>query len=116
MSWNDLFLRVRALLFRGTVERELEDELEFHLAMARRKHAAAGHSEEDAARLARLEFGRVTTAEEECRDVRGTQLIETTLRDIRYALRTFRRNPAFVFTVAGTIALGLGLNAALFTL
>ena len=52
---------------------------------------------------------------EECRTVRGTQLIENTLRDIKYALRGFGRSPLFVLTVVGTIALGLGLNTALFT-
>ncbi len=53
---------------------------------------------------------------EECRTVRGTQLIESAIRDIKYALRGFGRRPLFVLTVVGTIAIGLGLNAALFTL
>jgi predicted permease len=115
VSWNDLRLRIRALVSRARVERELEDEVDFHLAMARRKHAAAGHSEEEAARLARLDFGRAGAVKEDCRDVRGLQALETALQDVRYALRSFRRSPGFVFTVAGTIALGLGLNTALFT-
>jgi predicted permease len=116
MILSDLLLRVRALLFRSRVEEELEDEVEFHLAMARRKHMRAGHSEEEATRLARLDFGRVGAVKEECRGVRGIQSFETALQDIRYALRSFRRSPAFVLTVSGTIALGLGLNLALFTL
>ena len=89
--------------------------MEFHLAMARRKHLDAGRSEEEAGRLARLDFGRVGAVREDCRGVRGIDLFETALQDIRYALRSFRRSPGFVFTV-GTIALGLGLNLALFTL
>ena len=48
--------------------------------------------------------------------MRVSQVFETTLLDVRYALRTFRRSPGFVLTVAGTIALGLGVNTALFTL
>jgi PadR family transcriptional regulator len=116
MTLSDLLLRFRALLFRARVEEELEDEVEFHLAMARRKHLDAGHTAEEASRLARLDFGRVGAVKEDCRGVRGTQWFETTLQDIRYALRSLRRSPGFVLTVSVTIALGLGLNLALFTL
>jgi predicted permease len=116
MTMSDLLLRLRALMFRARVEEELEDEVEFHLAMARRKHLDAGQSEEEAARLSRLDFGRVGSVKEDCRGVRGIDLFETALQDIRYALRSFWRSPGFVLTVAGTIALGLGLNLALFTL
>lgn len=107
---------MRALFFRKQVEQELEDEVEFHLAMSRQKLVVAGHSEEEAARLARLDFGRVGAIKEDCRGARGIDTIETVGQDIRYALRTFHRNPGFVLTVSGTIALGLGLNLALFTL
>jgi predicted permease len=116
MTWSDLVLRVRALFFPARVERDLADEVDFHLAMARRKHAAAGHSGEEAERLARLDFGRVGFVKEDCRHVRGIQPLETALQDIRYGLRSFRRCPAFVLTVTMTIALGLGINTALFTL
>ena len=116
MTLSDLLLRLRALLFRARVEEELEDEVEFHLAMARRKHLNAGHSEAEAGRLARLDFGRVGAVKEDCRGVRGIDSFESTLQDVRYALRSFRRSPGFVLTVSGTIALGLGLNLALFTL
>jgi predicted permease len=113
--WSDLLLRVRALVFRARAEDELEDELNFHLAMARRKHLTAGHSEEETARLARLDFGRVGAVKEDCREARGLQAFETALQDVRYAVRSFRRSPGFVLTVGGTTALGLGLNTALFT-
>ncbi len=116
MTLTDLLLRLRALMFRSRAEEELEDEVEFHLAMARRKHRDAGHSEEEACRRARLDFGRVGAVKEDCRRVRGIESFETTTQDVRYALRSFRRSPGFVLTVAGTIALGLGLNLALFTL
>ncbi|HLY17317.1 MAG TPA: ABC transporter permease, partial [Bryobacteraceae bacterium] len=116
MIWADLLLRIRGLVYQARVEEELGDELEFHLAMARRKYRAAGHPEQEAARLALLNFGRIAAAQEDCRDVRGTQTVETALRDVRYALRGFRQSPGFVLTVAGTIALGLGLNTSLFTL
>jgi putative ABC transport system permease protein len=116
MSPTDLWLRLRALLFRARVEEELEDEVEFHLAMSRHKYLASGHSEQDAAHLAQRDFGRVGAIKEDCRGMRGVDAFEIAWQDIRYALRSFARNPAFVFTVSGTIALGLGLNLALFTL
>ena len=113
---HDLLLRLRALMFRKRVEQDLQDELDFHVAMQARKNVAAGMSETEALRRARIEFGGSTQIREECRDARGLGFIEITLQDVRYALRGFRRAPTFVFTVVATIALGLGLNTALFTI
>jgi predicted permease len=116
MHWNDLTLRIRALVFRNRTERELDEELQFHLEMESEKHAAAGATGAESLRMARVEFGGVDQVKEECRSIRGTQLIETLAQDIHYAWRSFRRSPGFALTVVGTIALGLGLNTALFTL
>lgn len=116
MTLTDLLLRIRALFLRSRVEQELEDEVDFHLEMSRRQYIAAGRSQEDAAHLARRDFGRVGAIKEDCRGARGLDAFESTLQDVRYALRSFRRNPSFVFAVSGTIALGLGVNLALFTL
>jgi predicted permease len=116
MNRHDLLLRIRGFFLRRRAEQELDEELRFHLEMQTRKNAALGASSAEAARLARIRFGGLDPVKEECRTVRGTQLIETTLRDIQYALRGFRRSPLFVLTVIGTIALGLGLNTALFTI
>ena len=116
MTLTDFLLRIRALFLRARVEQELEDEVDFHLAMSRRQHIAAGRSQDEAANLARRDFGRVGAIKEDCRGVRGIDAFESTLQDVRYALRSFWRSPGFVLTVAGTIALGLGLNLALFTL
>ncbi len=115
MNWNDLWLRIRGLALRQRVEQELDEELQFHLEMEARKNAAKGVDRAEASRLARRRFGGVDQVKEECRTVRGTQLIETSLGDVKYALRGFRRNPLFVLTVVATIALGLGLNTSLFT-
>ncbi|MGD0297871.1 MAG: ABC transporter permease [Bryobacteraceae bacterium] len=116
MNRHDLLLRIRGLFLRRRAEQELDEELRFHLEMSARKNAAGGASGEEAARLARVRFGGIDPVKEDCRTVRGTQLVETTLRDIKYALRGFSRSPLFVLTVVGTIALGLGLNTALFTI
>lgn len=115
MTWSDLKLRILALIQRSRLENELDDEMQFHLEMQSRKNEAAGEDELEASRLARLQFGAIENVKEACRDARGTRLIEDSLADVRYALRTFRRSPTFVLTVVATIALALGVNAALFT-
>ena len=55
-------------------------------------------------------------AADECRDERGTAFIDNTIRDIQYALRTFRRAPLAAFTIVVTVAIGLGVVAVLFTI
>ena len=116
MTPRDWWLRFRALAFRRAVDRDLEDELTFHLEMATRKNLGAGLPEDEARRRARVRFGPKPLIEDQCRDSRGISLLETLWQDVRYAFRSFRRAPTFAATVIGTIALGLGLNAALFTL
>jgi predicted permease len=115
MNTHDLFLRIRALLVRPRVEREMHDEIGFHLEMETRKHLAAGMTRADAVREARIQFGGVARVQEECRDARRVNLLESIWHDFRYALRAFARAPGFVATVAATIALGLGINTAVFT-
>src|SRR5690242_16013576 len=116
MNWTDLRLRLRALVFRRRVEDELEEELRFHMEMETRKHVQAGMPAADASRNANLRFGGLAQVAEECREMRGLRLLETVSQDVRYALTGFRRAPGFAVTVVATIALGLGLNTALFTI
>src|SRR5437660_2199884 len=116
MKWSDLLLRLRALLVWRRVEHELDEELRFHIEMQTRKNVAAGMNAREAARRARVQFGGVELAKEECRDVSGIGWIETLRQDVRYAIRGFRRTPGFALTVVATIALGLGLNTPVFTI
>ncbi len=116
MNWNDLRLRLHALLFPDRVEIELDEELGFHVEMQARKNLALGMSTAEANRRARIQFGIGDVTREECRDARRINFLDTLWRDIRYALRGFRRGPIFALAVIGTIALGLGWNTAVFTI
>jgi predicted permease len=116
MNWNDLRMRIRSVFLRGRDERELEEELGFHLEMQAQKNRQAGISETESRRQALVQFGSPTAVKEQCRDERRIGLIETLHQDLRYAIRGFRRSPAFAITVIVTIGVGLGINTAAFTI
>ena len=111
-----LYSRLRSLLFRTGREVDLREELQFHLAReAERLEGTGMHP--DAARLQALRtFGAVEATKDACRDARGTALVDTVVRDVRYAMRSFRRTPLTSLTIVATVGLGLGLVAAVFTM
>ena len=115
MNLRDLSLRIRALVVPNRVERELEEELKFHIERETAKHIAAGLSPVDARTRAIAGFGPVPLAADQCRDARGTRVVDDLRRDIGYACRTFRRAPLAAITNVATVALGLGLVAVVFT-
>ncbi len=113
---TDLIHRLRAVLRRRTIERELDEELQFHLEEEIRKRVASGMPLAEAVRQARLAFGGVEQVKEACRDARGVRPVETTIQDLRYGLRTLRRAPIFALTAAGTIALSTAALATVFAI
>src|SRR6266849_1217071 len=98
------------------LEERLDAELRFHFDHQVADNIRAGMSKEEARRNARLEFGSMDAVKEECRSARGTIWLESTLQDIRFALRTLRKSSAFTFAAIGTLALGIGANTAIFQL
>jgi len=101
--------------FRRKREAQLVAELNFHIANRTRDLVRAGMPEAEARRHAHLEFGGMETVKEDCRDLRRTHTIEELLKGLRYALRVFRKTPAFSVAAIGTLALGIGACTAVFT-
>jgi predicted permease len=106
---------LRALLKRREVENELDEEMRFHIEMETRKLAARGLPPEKARREALLAFGGVERHKEASRDATGASLIETVFQDVRYGIRGLKRNPVFAAAAIATLALGIGANAAIFS-
>jgi predicted permease len=107
--------RLRALLRRGTIEREMQEEMSAHLEQTTARLMTRGLSPEDAELEARREFGNVGVIQEEGRDARGGRWLDDLIADTRFALRHFARRPMLAVTVVLVLMLGIGVNTAFFS-
>jgi putative ABC transport system permease protein len=114
-AWHIVRSRLRSLVFRGSRESDLHEELQLHLERETERLQASGLSREDARLQAMRLFGGVEQIKEECRDARGAAALDALARDTRYGLRRLVRD--WRFTAAAVLILGLaiGANTAIFS-
>jgi predicted permease len=113
---NKTVLRLKALVHRRQLEQDLDDEIAFHLAMRAEKNKALGKESDEAARAARRHFGNIGIVKELSRALWTFPSLESWGMDLRYVIRTLAKNKTFTAVGVLAIALGVGVNAGLFSI
>ena len=108
--------RVRFASVRSRVDDEVRQEFESHLELLIERYVRAGMSADDARRTARRQLGSPLLVREEIYEMNSFGWLEELAADVRFALRQLRRAPAFTIVAVSTLALGIGVNTAMFAL
>ncbi len=108
-------LRLRAIVARASLEKDMQSEMREHLDRATDRFVARGMPLADARLAAKREFGNLQVLQEEARDARGARWVDALQGDLRFALRYFARHKAGVAIIVAVLALGTGANALIFS-
>jgi predicted permease len=108
--------RIRAVFGRSQLDREFNEEATAHIQLAVDENMRRGMREDEARRDALVRFGGVLQSKEYQRDARGLPFLEVAIQDLRCAVRTLRRDPGFAVVAVLMLGLGIGANAAVFSI